>query len=672
MSNYDQYTWFKTKREQLAGLLGESSKVVDEMNMRLVSETLAGLGRKVNNDSFRLMVTGTFKNGKSAFINAILGEYVLPSYSVPCTAVISEVKYGEEKRVVLHFQNPLPDRIAGTLPEATLRYMESHGMKDIPPLEIPYDELESYVTIPVGEDSEESILESPFEKAEVFYPCPILKEGVEIIDSPGLNEHTTRTKVTMEYLSKADAILFVLNATAACAQTEISFLENDLAALGFEDPFIIVNKIDMVPERERAMLHRYIDPKVRPYTKHKVFYTSAIKALDGKEKHDNALLAESGFIEFEEALQSYLTTQKGKAKLTAPARELNRILTAEVLEKAIPTQRSMLGQSLGEARMRYNAARPKLDEIRNRKATVMQRMELRIEQSRNEFRRAVKAHISEIIQSVPVWIEQARTKSKFSAIPTKSQGKAVISELLSIVTEKIQENHIEWQKEVLEPLISDRASIIFDSAEPDIQSILQDIDRVSFDVAGLEDTEPSKVKTWERLSSVGVGLLIGDLSLAISGGVNGFSKELVKTLAFNLGAGFLLGFFGIFNPFTVIPVLLGSVIWNLIKGADNAMKNVKQKVTERIVDDMVNTSEGQAEETANKIAEKLREIASGIATALDREVGQTEEQLQAILDEINRGQQAVDQRKAALDDVEHRTHNLNKRLNDLIFELAEI
>ena len=42
----------------------------------------------------------------------------------------------------------------------------------------------------------------------------LLKDGVEIVDSPGLNENPVRTQVTMEYLSKADAIIFVFSALA--------------------------------------------------------------------------------------------------------------------------------------------------------------------------------------------------------------------------------------------------------------------------------------------------------------------------------------------------------------------------------------------------------------------------------------------------------------------------
>ena len=106
--------------------------------------------------------------------------------------------------------------------------MKKFNMKDIPPIEISYDEIEKYAVISIGHGKEELEYESPYEKIEVFWPLPILKNGVEIIDSPGLNECATRTRVTMNYISKADAILFVLDATRILSADEMRVIEHTL------------------------------------------------------------------------------------------------------------------------------------------------------------------------------------------------------------------------------------------------------------------------------------------------------------------------------------------------------------------------------------------------------------------------------------------------------------
>ena len=233
-TNYNQYAKFKERQIELADMLNDSAEVISELNMNQFQENLKQLGMKVQNDTFKIQVVGTFKNGKSTFINSFLGEEILPAYALPTTAVINEVKWGEDKKAVIHFRNPLPEKLPSGIPEKAMAHMSKFNMQNIPPLEIPYDEIEDYVVIPFDKDPTEMLLESPYEKVELFWPLPLLKNGVEIIDSPGLNEHRTRTKVTMDYLSKADAILFVLNATQLCSQEEMRFIENNLKKEGEE------------------------------------------------------------------------------------------------------------------------------------------------------------------------------------------------------------------------------------------------------------------------------------------------------------------------------------------------------------------------------------------------------------------------------------------------------
>jgi ribosome biogenesis GTPase A len=60
---------------------------------------------------FRLMVLGDMKRGKSTFLNALIGENILPSDVNPCTALLTVLRYGKEKKVTVHFKD-------GKLPES--------------------------------------------------------------------------------------------------------------------------------------------------------------------------------------------------------------------------------------------------------------------------------------------------------------------------------------------------------------------------------------------------------------------------------------------------------------------------------------------------------------------------------------------------------------------------
>ena len=54
---------------------------------------------------FRLLVLGDMKRGKSTFLNALIGEKLLPSDVNPCTAVLTVLRYGLEKKVTVYFND---------------------------------------------------------------------------------------------------------------------------------------------------------------------------------------------------------------------------------------------------------------------------------------------------------------------------------------------------------------------------------------------------------------------------------------------------------------------------------------------------------------------------------------------------------------------------------------
>ncbi len=54
---------------------------------------------------FRLLVLGDMKRGKSSFLNALIGENLLPSDVNPCTAILTVLRYGTEKKVIVYFND---------------------------------------------------------------------------------------------------------------------------------------------------------------------------------------------------------------------------------------------------------------------------------------------------------------------------------------------------------------------------------------------------------------------------------------------------------------------------------------------------------------------------------------------------------------------------------------
>ena len=197
------YEDMKEKKGKIVHSLIEVAEVVDELidigvninDSDLVA--LLNLKKKVEDDDFKVLVIGEFKNGKSTFINSMMGSKILPAYSTPCTAVINEVKYGERESATLYFKNPLPNKISSDISIKAKQHIEKFAGKTIPPIELDVDELKEYVVIPdPTKDQADSIQELPYDKVILRYPIELCHDGITIIDSPGLNENGTRTKVT--------------------------------------------------------------------------------------------------------------------------------------------------------------------------------------------------------------------------------------------------------------------------------------------------------------------------------------------------------------------------------------------------------------------------------------------------------------------------------------------
>lgn len=662
---------FREQKERLGVMISDSADVISELNMTSASDNLNKLSDKVNNDTFKIQVVGTFSNGKSSVINALLGEDVLPAYALPTTAVINEVKYGEKKEAILYFLNPLPEKMPETLSPKAKSHMEKHNYENVPPLVIDYNEIEDYVVIPMGEDPKEMLLESPYEKVELFWPLEMLKQGVEIIDSPGLNESKTRAKVTMEYLSKADAILFVLAADHLCAEDEMEFVQKNLHDYGFTDPFFVVNRFDLIKEREKDRMRKFAEMKLSKYSTNPIYFISAFEAIEGKLSNDIQRVENSGFQPFVLSLTDFLTKDKGKIKLSQPARELKRILNSEALYKVIPGQRTMLDSSLDDVKSRYEKAKPQLETLKSKKEQIISKLLLRIEQSRQEFKRCTIKNVLEISEMVPGWINEFEPKNKFSVIPTKNKATLVVTEITDYVTEKIQEQQTSWKRDVLQSLVQERSQYIFESAEHDLSKLYDEIDSLNIQISGRNNIDPDTVPLWQRIAGAASGVLIGDLGLAFSGGVNGFSKDLAKTAAFEIGAGAILYFLGALNPFTLVGILLVAIINSWHSSSSTAMKRTKELVSNHIVSQLASTSEETSSDMADSISQRLQDIANGISSAIDNEIAQTEQQVKGIISEMEKGKANIDARKKVLDSCEAKIKAISSDLDAFTFELIE-
>lgn len=645
--NIKEYANFKNQKSYLSGMVKQTALITKELKMDRFTQKLKTISNKVENETFKIQIVGTFKNGKSTFINSFLGEEILPAYALPCTAVINEVKYGEEKRAVLHFKNPVPSSIPKELAPDSVKHMKKYNMENIPPMEIPYDEIEKYVVIPIGKNPKDMLLESPYEKIELFWPLEILKNGIEIIDSPGLNEHATRTKVTMDYISRADAVIFVLSATTLCTMEEMTFIETHLKARGFDDLFFIINRFDMIESKEKPRICKYACSKLSKLTnfgEEGLFFVSAKNALEAKKYSDKNKFLASGMSEFESYLSEYLTSYKGKLKLGSTSRKLRHLLSEDILTKFFPSRKVLLDSSLDELNEKYSIVAPKIKHIQERKDIVRRNVMYAISQTNTYFKDLIQKHLIAIISSVPRWVSEFIPVNKLGIFTNSAKEKLVTDEIMSYLLFQIEKSNSSWQANVLFPAMQQRADSILHAAGKDIQALVNETTYISSSLSGGDTTNSSAYPT-DYNHSLFSSLMYENLRVTKASAANIADKSLLRILSY------------------VNPSSLGGFVTTAVSIPKNSsestsMTKLKTSIISAITVNLSSATYELVNAVANNISQSYYSIAEKMLESANDEIAQIQEQIESVIAEAKKGESMAKEKRDALLENENKIKQL--------------
>jgi len=153
-------------------------------------------------DLFSIVIVGEFNAGKSAFINALLGQPVLEEGVTPTTTRINILHTGRE----------------------VAQQINADGL------------------------------------IIVTHPAPFL-EQVTVVDTPGTNAVIrAHEAVTQQFVPRADLILFVTSADRPFSESERQFM-TDIRAWG-KKVVVVVNKVDLLSETDLEKVLRFVREQV--------------------------------------------------------------------------------------------------------------------------------------------------------------------------------------------------------------------------------------------------------------------------------------------------------------------------------------------------------------------------------------------------------------------------
>ncbi len=345
-------------------------------------EDIRVASKNLRSGVFRLLVLGDMKRGKSTLLNALLGENLLPSDVNPCTAVLTVLRYGPEKKVTVYFND-------GKSPQQ-LDFQNFKHKYTIEPAEAKKLEQEKKQAFP------------DVEYAVVEYPLALLEKGIEIVDSPGLNDTEARNELSLGYINNCHAILFVMRASQPCTMGERRYLENYIKGRGLS-VFFLINAWDQVREslidpddseelkaaedrlRQvfQANLAEYCYVDAQNIYDERVFEISSIQALRRRLKNPQASLEGTGFTEFMGALNTFLTRERAIAELrqvrTLARQTCNH--THEAIERRLP----LLDKDVNQLRERINSVEPEFNKL----TSIRDQFQQEIRNTRDTQARAV-------------------------------------------------------------------------------------------------------------------------------------------------------------------------------------------------------------------------------------------------------------------------------------------
>jgi len=429
--------------DELARYLTEH-ELVDAHN----AQQVASLRGRLSTEKLIVAFVAEFSRGKSELINAIFfsdaGRRVLPATPGRTTMCPVELAWDNEEAPCLtllpietrlegHSLGELlgqprvwhklaldvgnPEQLAQSLLEVTrtqwvtmdkaraLGFWDDATPDDNPPL----DQI-GRVEVPA------------WRHARINYPHPLLKQGLVVLDTPGLNAVGAEPELTLGLLPTAHATVFILGADTGVTKSDLAIWRDHLGTNPLAR-FVVLNKIDALvdPLATPEQVHTQIESQQRdtartlgvPVTR--VFPLSARQALAARVAGDADALTQSRLPDLEAALGAQLLPQR------------REVLEQVVLDSAQHIESGVL-RRIGESRRQLAEQTLELRGLRGKSGAKLRMMLERIDAETAEFEQctallqAMRVVHTRMLKDALIGLSSDRLREQLSIMQTGLHG----------------------------------------------------------------------------------------------------------------------------------------------------------------------------------------------------------------------------------------------------------
>ena len=547
LPNYDNLKQFQEYRQELDNICDQFYQIIAQEEHQVWSKNLINdiqeISQKNQSKRFRVTVVGEFSQGKSTFLNALVGEEIQPVREIPCTGVVSVLRYGEQKRVICCYKDGRKEDIA------IEDYQEKVSISEEAAIGNLSDELAHC-------EIEEIIFEHP--------DLDICSSGVEIIDSPGLNEHPDREAITQKFLKDTDAAIFITSASRCLAKSERDVIEGLKVTLnaGLSDQpannlFILVNFWDLVQtEKGRTQIPKRIEENIQGKNpiisgENRIHYISAKLALDAIVNNEHNEYIET-FDYFINCIQDFLVNERGKIEVTS---NVNRIQAlSEIADNDLKQYEKILDGKIKISESAKLEILEKIGEASGRDVRILE-----------QAKYSVAVSVEYAIESWNKWVEKLQDRiakkvytwtSKHSPFADKDK---VLQDYCEQFTQDLSEEIQNWIDDLQSEILSQQVKELNSLIHSELEAIRIDLQKLGNQLGtNLDDQFTSSMASNIRANNLGINSFRAGSKNNDEGGFN----VLGGLGAGGLTAGALLGFVGL----GFIPVLIVGGLATLIGG----------------------------------------------------------------------------------------------------------
>jgi len=300
--------------------------------------------RVLRTDHITLAFVGEYSRGKTELINSLFfssyGQRILPSRAgrttmcptellfdprsersyirlLPIESRLEDTSIAQLKRTSRLWLNlPLDPRDPQSMAEAFAQVAQTKTVPVEQAIALGFDPA-TLESVGGGDD----VLVPAWRHAMVNFDHPLLRQGLRILDTPGLNALGSEPELTLSMLPNAQAIVFLLSADTGVTASDMQIWQQHIRQLDEDTQnslFAVLNKIDVLWDdvAGQAFVHNAIE-QIRETTAQQlgidaadVLPLSAKQALMAKIRGDQALLERSQLAELEQLLSQRILAQK--------------------------------------------------------------------------------------------------------------------------------------------------------------------------------------------------------------------------------------------------------------------------------------------------------------------------------------------------------------------------